>query len=128
MRPTKLTESQERSIRLPVPAGDGFVSMRRSQVQYHSEGSKLRRLARSDEVEIAFTLHAQKELAKDDILRQDALAVLRSGCIESSEFYGNEWRRRVRGRDCEGEEITLVVTVDYGIDRIVVITGWKTRS
>lgn len=107
--------------------------MARREAQFHTEGSKLRRLARSERAEIVFTGHADKELEKDDILRQDALAVLRAGHVESSDLYGSdlygsEWRRRVRGRDCDGKDITLVVTVDYDASRIVIISGWKTRS
>jgi len=94
---------------------------------YHSEGSKLRRLARSPGVEILFGSHADRELEKDNITRPDALAALASGTVVNSELHGLEWRRTVRGHNRDGDEIMLVVTVDYDIGRIEVVTGWRVK-
>src|SRR4051794_31873349 len=99
--------------------------MRKRQPHYHSEGSKLRSLARS--AEIVFIDHANDELRQDDICRQDALAVLSAGFVVNSELHGTDWRRTVQGRDRDGGEIRLVVSVDYENRRIVVITGWRPR-
>lgn len=70
---------------------------------------------------VVFTRHAERELAADGLTPTDALAVLRGGWVEFSEFEHGSWRYRVRGREA------VVVVAFRSEARVVVVTAWRSK-
>jgi hypothetical protein len=70
---------------------------------------------------ISFTGHALKEMAKDKITQDEALAVLRAGVVEPGELEGGSWRYRVRATR------TFVVVALRAETAAAVVTAWRTR-
>jgi len=69
--------------------------------------------------EIRFTSHALDEMAKDGITQHEAIAVLRSGCVDPAELIGGTWRYRVRVRRA------VVVAAFRSVSTVVVVTAWR---
>jgi hypothetical protein len=70
---------------------------------------------------VTFSGHALEEMEKDEIVQDEALAVIRGGVVEPGEFERGSWRYRVRsGR-------VFVVVTFRSADRTVVVTAWRAR-
>ncbi len=60
-------------------------------------------------------------MAKDKLLTQDVMNVLRAGLVEPSEFEHGSWRHRVKTN-------TICVVVVLASEReAVVVTAWRIR-
>ncbi len=70
----------------------------------------------------AYTSHAKKELAADQLTTVDVVNVLRGGVVEFSELVDGTWRYRVRTN-------TIVVVVAFRSENeLVVITAWRKKD
>jgi len=68
------------------------------------------------------SVHADKELAKDDMSDMDVVNVLRAGRIyEPAEFVHGSWRYRVHT-----PRMTVVVAF-RGESEFVIVTGWRKK-
>jgi hypothetical protein len=64
-------------------------------------------------------------MRKDGLDFVDVRSSLQRGSVISVESHGSEWRWTVSGRNCDGEQIEIIVAVDEDAERIDVITVWK---
>ena len=75
--------------------------------------------------ELMFTQNSAAEAEQLGISRPDCLRAIATSGVIKSEQLGPDWRRTVRGKDMDGNTITLVVTVVPTMDgkrkRIVVL-------
>lgn len=68
-----------------------------------------------------FSGHSRREMAKDKLVDQDVVNVLRAGVVEPAEFENGSWRYRVKtNRIC-------VVVVLASEREAVVVTAWRIR-
>jgi hypothetical protein len=70
---------------------------------------------------VAFSGHAQQEMAKDALESTDCLSVLRGGWVEFSELENGTWRYRVR------TQRLFVVVAFRSEDELVVVTAWRVK-
>lgn len=72
--------------------------------------------------EVVFSTHALREMAKDGMMVQDVINVLRAGQIrEPGELQRSSWRYR-----CHTERFCVVVAFD-GATETVVVTAWRKK-
>lgn len=93
------------------------------------DGVRLRRLAMDHSTELMFTQRSGYEASERGIYRQDCLSAIITGRVIGSEKLGPDWRRTVRGKDRDGETITIVLTVvplSAGAQRIVILETERT--
>lgn len=70
---------------------------------------------------VSFTLHALREMAKDQIETPDIVNVLRGGWVEEAEWENREWRYRVQTQK-------FCVVVSFPLENEVrVITAWRKK-
>jgi hypothetical protein len=70
--------------------------------------------------EVIFSAHARSEMAKDSMIEQDVINVLRAGRIhEPGEYQGRSWRYR-----CHTARYCVVVAFS-STTRTVVVTAWR---
>ncbi len=70
---------------------------------------------------VAFSGHAQEEMAKDELQTTDCLNLIRAGTYELAEYINGEWRYRVRTpRIC-------VVVMFASETRLQVVTAWRNK-
>jgi hypothetical protein len=99
--------------------------MKPSKFAARSESANLRRLAMNASTELMFTQNSAAEAEQSGITRPDCLRAIATGGVVKSEQLGPDWRRTVRGKDMDGNAITIVITVVSTMDgkrkRIVVL-------
>ena len=71
---------------------------------------------------VAFSNHALREMAKDDLDTVDCTNVLRGGVVGSTELERNSWRYRV-----STQRICVVVAFRSETE-LVVVTAWRTAK
>jgi hypothetical protein len=75
---------------------------------------------------ISFTAHARSRSRQRNFSRRDVEKVLASGVVspnaEWNEQHGS-WKYQVSGRDLDGDELTVIVTIEPEFQRITVVTG-----
>jgi hypothetical protein len=76
---------------------------------------------------IGRTAHAQERMLDRGFTVDDVRNVLRKGKVspdvEWDERFEN-WKYTVRGLDCEGEELSIVIALQPAFARITLITGF----
>lgn len=72
--------------------------------------------------DVTFTVHARKEMKKDDLDSPDILNLLRGGVIEGAEWENGELRYRV-----STQRMCAVVTVTSA-KQLRVVTAWRYKS
>ena len=71
---------------------------------------------------LRWTGHSLKEMAKDGIIQNDVLNVLRAGVVSEAEWEHGEWRYHVEAR-------RLCVVIAFEASTVVVVvTAWRNRS
>jgi hypothetical protein len=82
------------------------------------------RLRRSIELglQIRFTSHARREMAKDKLDENDIINLLRRGLVQEPEWENGEWRYQVKQ-----QEMTAVLSFHENPDQTVVVTVWRHR-
>lgn len=71
--------------------------------------------------QLIFSRHAREEMAKDGMVEQDVINVLRAGAVDPAEMEKGSWRYRVHtSRFC------VVVAFDAAT-AAVVVTAWRKR-
>lgn len=71
--------------------------------------------------EVRFSRHGLEEMAKDGLVEQDCLNVLRGGLWDGCDFERGTWRYRVRT-----PKIVVVVGL-RAANTVVVVTAWRER-
>lgn len=71
--------------------------------------------------QLVFSRHARDEMAKDKMVEQDAINVLRAGSVDPAEMERGTWRYRVHT-----QRFCVVVTFDSATDAVVV-TAWRKK-
>jgi hypothetical protein len=76
---------------------------------------------------ISRPFHARQQMLARGFTLDDVLLVLRKGTVapdpEWDEVYQN-WKYRVRGSDCEGDALTIIIALEPAHARITLITGF----
>ncbi len=71
---------------------------------------------------VAFSRHANEEMAKDDLSPVDVTNVLRGGVVDPAEFENGSWRYRSR-------TARIAVIVAFRSDtELRVVTAWRFKS
>ena len=76
---------------------------------------------------ISFPRHALERSEERQFSRRDVRHVLMTGTIGSQPTWDDrfeQWKYRVQGRDLDGEELTLIVSIEPEWERIAIITGF----
>ena len=94
---------------------------------YHDEASRLRKLANSPHVVLAFSFHAEREMRKDGIDRPDISSMLKRCAVARCEAHGLEWRLTAWGRDFDGRRIEAIVVADEERERIDIVSAWAIK-
>jgi len=83
-----------------------------------------RRLIRAilDSGSVAFSKHAEEEMAKDNVTIVDVANVLRGGVVDPGEYENGSWRYRVRTA-----RIAVIVAFRSETE-LRVVTAWRFKS
>jgi hypothetical protein len=92
---------------------------------FHDEARRLRTLANTDGLSVAFSPHAEREMRKDGLTRVDILSILKRCAVVASELHGLEWRWTATGRTCDGDQVEMVCVAEEEEIRIDIVTVWK---
>lgn len=93
------------------------------------EGPRIRRLATDPTVNIMVTNKAARRLEKESISLPDVQMALSTCRFVNSECRHRQWRRTIQGQDAEGESVRLVVVLEQGVGkRIVVLSGKRVKQ
>jgi hypothetical protein len=93
--------------------------------QFHDLARSIRVLAVDPRASFVFWGHAEGEMRKDGIARVDILNVLKRESVIAEEMHGTIWRQTVRGRDNDGDVITVVIEMNEVEWEIAVVTAWR---
>ena len=76
---------------------------------------------------ISRTSHAQRRMLDRNFSFDDVRAVLRNGSVSPSAEWDDtfqNWKYTIRGHDCEGDDLGLVIALEPAFARITLITGF----
>ncbi|KAI93623.1 hypothetical protein T281_15530 [Rhodomicrobium udaipurense JA643] len=100
----------------------------RQRTSYEDEGSRLRKLASTPGISLAFSRHAEDEMRKDGIVKLDIANMLKRCMVTKIEDCRDETSWRAEGKDNDGRKIAAEVVVYEDRIRIKIVTAWVNRK